>query len=103
MSTISINEPRFHYVFELPSESGGDSTPSFRVAYADYGYRDENVTKQGSTFLFFGPLMASRLINIAKDNLAKNHKVRIIELDRPGIGGTSPARPGERMALWLRK
>lgn len=97
-----VLDPRFSRTFELPAgpASNGRTGP-FKVKYADYGYRNEAHPEQENVLLFFGPLMASRLFHIAKDELAKKRKIRIINLDRPGIGGTDPADAKDRMGLWL--
>ncbi|KAK3331832.1 hypothetical protein B0T19DRAFT_355064 [Cercophora scortea] len=97
---INIHDPRFNRTFELPADpSQGRHTP-FKIKYADYGYRNEAHPEEENVLLFFGPMFASRLVHIAKDELATKHKIRFINPDRPGIGGTDPADPAARMALW---
>ncbi|KJZ70236.1 hypothetical protein HIM_10384 [Hirsutella minnesotensis 3608] len=97
-----IDDPRFNRTFQLPLDAGNGRASPFKVQYADYGYRNEACPEEENVFLFFGPLMASRLIHIAKDDIAVRHKVRIINLDRPGIGGTDACTASERMSLWLK-
>ncbi|KAM7197309.1 hypothetical protein V8F20_006663 [Naviculisporaceae sp. PSN 640] len=98
-----IQDPRFNHTIELPPSSftaEGRSGP-FKVTYADYGYRNITHPEEERVFLFFGPLMGSRLFHIAKDELAKQHKIRIIHPDRPGVGGTDPLDDSQsRMRLW---
>ncbi|GAB1312489.1 hypothetical protein MFIFM68171_02699 [Madurella fahalii] len=96
-----VNDPRFNRTFELPADPANGRTRPFKVKYADYGYRNEAHPEQENVFLFFGPLLSSRLFHIAKDELAKKHKIRIINPDRPGIGGTDSADAKDRMSLWL--
>ncbi|KXX82332.1 hypothetical protein MMYC01_201299 [Madurella mycetomatis] len=97
-----VLDPRFSRTFELPADPASNGrTGPFKVKYADYGYRNDAHPEQENALLFFGPLMASRLFHIAKDELAKRRKIRIINLDRPGIGGTDPADAKDRMSLWL--
>jgi hypothetical protein len=97
-----IEDPRFHRVFEFPADPENGRPGVFRVTYADFGYRNESDPDQENVLLFFGPLMGSRLAHIPKDDLAKRHKIRVINADRPGTGQTERVGPSERMSLWLR-
>ena len=51
-------------------------------------------------FLFFGPLLSSRLFNTAKDGLAKRYKVRIVNPERPGIGKTDSVPAEKLLEVW---
>ncbi|KAK5657630.1 hypothetical protein OQA88_2702 [Cercophora sp. LCS_1] len=95
-----IKDARFHRVFELPANPASGREENFKVQYADFGYRNEADPNQENVLLFFGPLMASRLLHVAKDGFAKQHKIRIINPDRPGIGGTDPVDMKERLGIW---
>ncbi|KAK2593712.1 hypothetical protein QQS21_008577 [Conoideocrella luteorostrata] len=95
-----MNDPRFNRIFTLPPDPAKNRTSSFRVKYADYGYRNEVHPHEENVLLFFGPLMASRLLHISKDAVAKKHKIRIINPDRPGIGGTDAVGVENRMSFW---
>ncbi|OIW32563.1 hypothetical protein CONLIGDRAFT_630243 [Coniochaeta ligniaria NRRL 30616] len=97
---IDLDDPRFSQVFELPANPAGGRDSAFRIKYVDYGYRNEAHPEQENVLLFFPPLMASRLLHVTKDELGKKHKIRIISLDRPGIGGTDAAAPDKRLGLW---
>ncbi len=101
--TEFVNDPRFNKVFQLPADPASDRIEPFKVTYADYGYRNEARPEQENVLLFFGPLLGSRLTHIAKDELAKKHRIRIINPDRPGIGGTDASDAEHGMSLWLRK
>lgn len=96
-----VNDPRFSRTFELPADPARGRTKPFKVTYADYGYRNEDHPEQENVLLFFGSLMASRLIHIPKDELAKKYKIRIIDPDRPGVGGTDDVDVKNRMSTWL--
>ncbi|KAK3357957.1 hypothetical protein B0T25DRAFT_622549 [Lasiosphaeria hispida] len=99
--TDYVNDPRFSQNFVLPASPARGRTSPFKVKYADYGYHHEGHPEEDNVVLFFGPLMASRLLQIPKDELAKKHKLRIITTDRPGIGGTDDAETKDRLSLWL--
>ena len=45
--------------------------------------------------------MTSRYLLTTKDELAKQHGVRIVSLDRPGFGATTDAAPADRIRVWL--
>lgn len=100
MAADYINDPRFSQTFELAPDPDRGRTNPFKVKYADYGYRNEAQPNQENVFLFFGPLMGSRLMHIAKDEIAKRHKIRIINPDRPGMGGTDAVDASHTMSLW---
>lgn len=51
--------------------------------------------------LFCGPLFGSRYINIMFDNLAKAAGVRVICVDRPGMGGSTRVPHKQRIRVWL--
>ncbi|OKL62453.1 hypothetical protein UA08_02901 [Talaromyces atroroseus] len=85
-----VDDPRFNQNFELLSSLGS----TIKVTYADYGYRNEAHPEEETVLLWFGPMMASRLIGILRDKAARQDKIRIIAIDRPGMGGTD-AVPGE--------
>ncbi|KAK2021223.1 hypothetical protein LX32DRAFT_646638, partial [Colletotrichum zoysiae] len=42
-----------------------------------------------------------RFLHVAKDALAKRHRVRVIYPDRPGFGGTTPVPAADRVRVWL--
>ena len=95
-----LEDPRFSRVFEFPADPARGRNTPFRVKYADYGYRNEEHPEQERVILFFTPLMGSRLVHVAKDELAKKRKIRIINPDRPGFGGTDSADAEHRLELW---
>jgi len=64
-----------------------------RLGYAEYG------DPRGRPILFFHGLGTSRVICPPDDELARDLSVRLISVDRPGIG-LSDARPGRRLLDW---
>lgn len=46
--------------------------------------------------------ITSRFVLIAKDQVAKDHRVRIICPDRPGFGGTTNVDVADRVTTWLK-
>ncbi|KZL65040.1 interferon-induced gtp-binding protein mx2 [Colletotrichum incanum] len=94
-----LNDGRFNQTFTLPA--GPNRPDPFQVTYSDYGYRDLENPEREHVLLFCGPLMSSRHLHIAKDALAKKHRVRIINPDRPGFGGTTSVPAADRVRVWL--
>ncbi|GKT49111.1 uncharacterized protein ColSpa_09292 [Colletotrichum spaethianum] len=94
-----LDDPRFHQTFTLPA--GPNRPHPLQVTYSDYGYRDLESPEREHVLLFCGPLMGSRFLHIAKDALAKKHRVRIIDPDRPGFGGATPVPAADRVRVWL--
>jgi pimeloyl-ACP methyl ester carboxylesterase len=48
-----------------------------------------------------GGQFGGRYQSLAYDKLAKKHKVRLLAIDRPGIGGTQSVPLDQRIATWL--
>ncbi|KAF3809414.1 hypothetical protein GCG54_00011614 [Colletotrichum gloeosporioides] len=94
-----FDDPRFNRKFILPPTP--DLPENFQVTYADFGHEDPSDTSSTNVLLICGPLLGSRYLHIAKDTLAKRHKVRILDIDRPGFGGTTPVPPNLRIRAWL--
>ncbi|KAF9882299.1 interferon-induced gtp-binding protein mx2 [Colletotrichum karsti] len=95
-----LSDPRFHQSFTLPADPS--LPPDFKVTYSDYGFRDAEHPDRENVLLWCSGLLGSRYLHIAKDSLAKRHKVRIIDIDRPGFGGTTPVpNPGDRVRAWV--
>lgn len=82
---------RFHRQYTF-----ADGETKRRITYADYGD-----TASTSVVLFFGGLMGARYSYSPLDQLAREHKVRIIHPDRPGIGGSDPVAIETRIPTYI--
>ncbi|ORY14302.1 Alpha/Beta hydrolase protein [Clohesyomyces aquaticus] len=87
---------RFHRTVFLPPNPETGRTERYRLSYSDFGDADSD-----AVVLFCGALMGMRLCYSPLDQLAKDHKVRIIHADRPGIGGSDAVEDIERIEMWL--
>ncbi|KAI1381278.1 hypothetical protein F4677DRAFT_120982 [Hypoxylon crocopeplum] len=94
-----LDDDRFHRTFTLPIGPG--RSEEFKVTYSDFGYQNPENPGSERVLLFCGPLMGSRFLFIAKDKLAKQYGVRVINADRPGFGGTSKVEMQDRVRVWL--
>jgi hypothetical protein len=95
-----LADPRFSRTFELPADEAQGRTQPLRITYADYGYSNQGHPELDNVFLFFAPLLGSRMTRVALDKIAQQHKVRIISPDRPGFGGTTDAEAEQRIIFW---
>lgn len=89
-----VADARFSQSLELRGIAGRDV---FRVAYADFGYRNEANPDEERVLLYFAPMLGSRFIYVAKDQMAKTHGVRVICIDRPGFGATNAVDVSKRI------
>lgn len=100
---LDIRHRRFNQILKLPEDPNQGRHKPFTLKYADYGYRNEKNPEQENVLLLFGPLLGSRLVHTAKHELAKQHKVRLINPDRFGIGGTDETKAEMRLEVWRGK
>ncbi|KAM3534155.1 hypothetical protein MY4038_002545 [Beauveria bassiana] len=96
----SFDDSRYSREYHLPGGTIQGRSEPLKVTYADFGYRNVENPDEENVFLFFPPLLGSRWMHIAKDNLAKKHRVRIINVERPGYGGTDEVELKERLWVW---
>lgn len=89
-----VADSRFSQSLELHGIDGRDV---FRVAYADFGYRNVANPEEERVLLYFAPMLGSRFIYVAKDEMAKSHGVRVICIDRPGFGATDAIDVAKRI------
>ncbi|KAH7320686.1 hypothetical protein B0I35DRAFT_427603 [Stachybotrys elegans] len=88
-----LADARFSREIQLQNVAGLETC---RVKYADFGHGDEASGDQ-RVLLFMGPLFGTRWIHVFKDGLAKQHKVRMLMIDRPGFGGTDAVDIKQRL------
>ncbi|RAK95809.1 alpha/beta fold hydrolase [Aspergillus ibericus CBS 121593] len=90
-------EKRFHQRLVLPAAA--DHGP-LAVTYADIGPQTTNGTPTPTILLIPG-MGGSRLWCYHKDYLANKLGVRMLSIDRPGIGGSTPVPVAKRVTIWL--
>jgi hypothetical protein len=92
---------RFHRSFVLsPNPDKGRHKP-LRVTYADAGYHDEESLEDIPVMLYAGGLFGGRYQALTVDEIAKKYRVRILFVDRPGMGGTEKVPLDQRVSTWL--
>lgn len=95
-----LDHPFFNRTFVLPPNPLTGRTTPFHVSYCDYGYHHPSDPSRERVLLNFGPLMATRLLHVAKHFVAARHHIRIIDINRPGFGGTDAIPTAERITIW---
>jgi pimeloyl-ACP methyl ester carboxylesterase len=93
-----LDDARFSQSLELPAGFAGRDKP-LNVTYADIGYRNEAQPETERVIFFFPGMFATRWLLVAKDEVAKESRIRIISLDRPGFGGTDAVSDDTRLAV----
>ncbi|PYI30924.1 hypothetical protein BP00DRAFT_371961 [Aspergillus indologenus CBS 114.80] len=91
-------QKRFHQRFILPATA--DHGP-LAVTYADVGPRQHEDGTPVPTILAVPGMAGSRLWLYHKDHLANEIGVRILSIDRPGIGGSTAVPIEKRVFVWL--
>ncbi|KAK4985320.1 hypothetical protein LTR50_006040 [Elasticomyces elasticus] len=85
----------FHQALWL---AGTASYPKLKVTYSTTTNFD-NVSLPA--ILFIGPMLGTRWYALHFDKLATDCGVRIICVDRPGFGGSTPVTINMRMRVWI--
>ncbi|KAH7137364.1 hypothetical protein B0J13DRAFT_77570 [Dactylonectria estremocensis] len=94
-----IAHERFHRTFILPSNA--DHEP-LTVGYADVGRAPETSTGPSPpTVLFMQGMFASRYLGIALHAIAEGLGVRVLVVDRPGMGKSTDVPLQQRIPIWL--
>jgi pimeloyl-ACP methyl ester carboxylesterase len=91
-----LSDRRFHQIYVLPPNLETGREQAHRFSYADYGDSSSN-----AVVLLSGALMGTRFGYAPMDQLANAYNVRIIHVDRPGIGGSDPIELEKRIQIWL--
>ncbi|KAI7164106.1 hypothetical protein KC349_g995 [Hortaea werneckii] len=85
----------FHKALWLPETSVHGK---LRVTYSTTSNFDN---ADLAVILFCGPLFGNRWNAVMIDRMASAHGVRVICVDRPGMGGSTPVRLDIRVNVWL--
>jgi pimeloyl-ACP methyl ester carboxylesterase len=91
-----LSDRRFHCNYILPPDPDTGRDDPHRFSYADFGDPRSN-----AVVFFCGALMGTRFCYCPLDQLANEHNVRMIHVDRPGIGGSDPIELEKRIQIWL--
>ncbi|KAL7807899.1 alpha/beta-hydrolase [Trichoderma aethiopicum] len=96
-----ISDPRFTQKFSLPD---GENQDTITVSFADVGFKPEDPTASRSTptVLFIPGMFGSRYISAVLDRVAHRYGVRVLVIDRPGMGLSTDVPLCQRIPTWIR-
>lgn len=102
---------RFHRSFILPADPDANRPGQLRVTYSDIGYGSSDTVVPSresdplptpkAVVVLIGGLMGGRYTCIRQHDFCHFHKIRMLVVDRPGMGGSDPVPLSERMTTWL--
>jgi pimeloyl-ACP methyl ester carboxylesterase len=93
---------RLHRSFILPANQSSGRDRPIRVTYSDAGRDPEPADGlHKPVVLWAGGMFGGRYQAYIWDEIAQDYGIRIIAVDRPGIGGTGVVPLEHRMATWL--
>ena len=96
-----LADAKFHQSFTLPPSTGRRKR-AIRVTYCDAGHQqNSDGTPNDAVVLFCGGMFAGRWIGALLDKAALALGVRIISVDRPGMGATPMVDIKDRVQTWL--
>ncbi|KKK24834.1 hypothetical protein P175DRAFT_0469158 [Aspergillus ochraceoroseus IBT 24754] len=93
-----ISNARFHCRFTLPATS---SRESLTVSYADVGVVPNPTNPTPPTILFMPGMFGSRFLGVFMHTVAEKLGVRVLVVDRPGMGHSTDVPLSQRVAVWL--
>ena len=90
---------RFYQSFTLFANPAIGRPNPIRVTYADVDYREN---EDGPVILLIGGMFGGRWITLGSpDALAEHHKLRLIVVDKPGLGDSGSVPLDFRIENWL--
>ncbi|KAH8775280.1 hypothetical protein F5883DRAFT_545616 [Diaporthe sp. PMI_573] len=95
-----VAQDRFHRRFVLP---GTADHSELQVSYADVGRTPEpsdNGTRH-PTVLFIPGMFASRYLSVSMHAIAEKLGVRVLIVDRPGMGHSTDVPLAQRVTTWI--
>ncbi|TVY56671.1 hypothetical protein LCER1_G002440, partial [Lachnellula cervina] len=91
----SVSPIKFHQSFTLPET---DKHGALKVTHAVSGIP---LGEDAPTILFCGGMFGSRWMAVFNDFLATKIGVRVLYIDRPGFGGSTPVPLNQRISTFL--
>ncbi|CAG8078476.1 unnamed protein product [Penicillium salamii] len=92
-----ISNPRFHRSFNI--EATATHGP-LDVTFAEYG-KEATDSETVPTILMMPGMFSSRYLGVCLHAIAEKQGVRMLVVDRPGMGGTTDVPLTERISVWV--
>lgn len=95
---------RLHRSFTFTPNSETGRTSSLRITFSDLGHQNVEDPADEAVILFCGGMFGSRYVGAGSvDSLAREHGIRLICVDRFGMGGSQNVGLEVRVQTWLGK
>ena len=92
-----ICDIRLHRCFVLPADALAGRPKPLRISYSDVGSSAPNAR----VLLWASGMFGGRFTGVELSDLAAAHGIRLLAIDRPGIGGSEPVTIQQRISTWL--
>lgn len=92
-----ICDIRLHRSFVLHAGVSGGTPKRLRVSYSDVGSSDPDAP----VLLWASGMFGGRFTGVELLDLAEAHGIRLLAVDRPGIGGSEAVPIDQRISTWL--
>ena len=92
-----ICDIKLHRTFVLPADASVGRPTSLRISYSDVGSSAPNAP----VLLWASGMFGGRFTGVELSDLAMAHGVRLVAIDRPGIGGSEAVPIQQRISWWL--
>ncbi|KAE8415052.1 hypothetical protein BDV36DRAFT_263764 [Aspergillus pseudocaelatus] len=93
-----ISNSRFHRRYTLPATADHDS---LTFTYADVGFTSNSTNLNPQTILFMPGMFASRYLGVFIHAIAEKLGVRVLIVDRPGMGNSTDVPLDQRLSVWV--
>ncbi|KAL2070844.1 hypothetical protein VTL71DRAFT_13870 [Oculimacula yallundae] len=90
-----ISHRKFHRIFTLPA------TSTHGPLKVTYGVAGPDIGEDAPTILYVGGMFGSRYLAVIQNHFASQKGVRILMIDRPGFGGSTPVKIPQRIPIFL--
>lgn len=92
-----ICDIRLHRSFVLPADASKGRPKPLRVSYSDVGSSEPSAP----VLLWASGMFGGRFTGVELMDLALAHGIRLLAIDRPGIGGSEAVPIQQRISTWL--
>ncbi|KAJ1709607.1 Alpha/Beta hydrolase protein [Aspergillus flavus] len=93
-----ISNSRFHRRYTLPATADHDS---LTFTYADIGSTPSSANPNPQTILFMPGMFATRYLGVFIHAIAEKLGVRVLVVDRPGMGNSTDVPLDQRLSIWI--
>ena len=101
-ATSFVCDIRFHRSFMLAPNHAHGRSKAIRVSYSDCGRAAEaGDGLDQPVILYASGMFGGRWQGIGYDEIARRSGIRMVSVDRPGIGGTESVALEHRITTWL--